>query len=81
MNRKIIQMHVEPRPHSNALYNIFCLCNDGTIWIHEIGSKNQWRQLEQIPQPETEDDTRKRIENQREQEFDEIMKRAQELSK
>lgn len=80
MRRKVIKMFVEPRPSNNCLYNIFCLCDDGTIWIHEIGSESKWKQLENVPQPETEDETRERIQSQKDAEFDEIMELAEKLA-
>lgn len=78
MRRKIIDMFVEPRPEAGTLYNIFCLCDDGTIWIHFIGTEgDSWKQLENIPQPETVEETLETIKAHKKSQFDEIMSVAQ----
>lgn len=73
MERKVIDMFVEPRPSNKCLYNIFCLCNDGTIWIHEIGSTSKWVQMENVPQPRSEDAVREEKQAVKDKELDEIL--------
>jgi hypothetical protein len=80
MRRKIIDMFVEPRPEAGTLYNIFCLCDDGTIWIHFIGSEgDSWKQLENIPQPETVEETLETIKAHKTAQLNEIRDAAENM--
>jgi len=54
-NRYIKDFWVNPERNSSALYEIFCLCNDGTLWVHSVGASKPWRQLEDVPQPSEHD--------------------------
>lgn len=54
MERKVIQFELVSTGSVKNIFDVLCLCNDGTMWIHHVGSEgHSWTQLENIPQPVT----------------------------
>lgn len=48
--REIIKFEVVPNAAMSTLYDIVCLCNDGSLWIHTVGLDEPWQQIADIPQ-------------------------------
>jgi hypothetical protein len=46
--RKVVQIAVSGETEQTS-WNLFALCNDGTIW-HRMPNKDTWTRVEDIPQ-------------------------------